>query len=451
MKARVNLREESGSALVAGIIILFIILGFGLAVLSTADTQSHQTGKEASGEAAFNLAEGALDSEADLLQQSWPSAATSTCDQSTAASTYCPGSAITNAFNTTYAGKWFTNPTWSVQLVDDNGGNCSTTTCDTTKETSNYYTDSFRSASYSYDQNKDDMIWIRAQANVGGQQRIVVAEMIRTKQVISLPKNVITAGGTYTSNDGNKVIINANDNAYGGSGAGPLNIRCTVPTTGGVTAPTYGNQCAGWDPSKGQLSPSGDYTGNYTDPNGGGSPVDQNILNELKYTAQSAGTYYTSCPPNDGAHLNGIIYVDLPTPTSSCTYTQGSFNGPWTSTGCPASAPTPCPATNATPGAIIFGQGTLEINGPVDYYGIIFIVNPSSPAMVGGVCTSFDGPEFWVHGGANIFGGIFVNGCGTVNAGDSAANVDFDSAAFAGFSAYPTPELAKNTFRVISN
>jgi hypothetical protein len=130
---------------------------------------------------------------------------------------------------------------------------------------------------------------------------------------------------------------------------------------------------------------------------------------------------------------------------------SGQYNGPWTSSGCPATAPTPCPATTASPGAVIFGSGSLEINGPVDYYGIIFMVNPTSPAMVNGFCTSFDGPVFWVHGGANIFGGIFVNGCGTVNAGDSAANVDFDSAAFAGFSAYPTPQLAKNTFRIISN
>jgi hypothetical protein len=282
--------------------------------------------------------------------------------------------------------------------------------------------------------------------------------MIRSKQVISLPKNVITAGGTFTSNDGNKVIINANDNAYGGSGAGPLNIRCAAGT------PTYGDTCAGWDPDKGQLSPSGDYSGSYVDPNGGGSPISTQILNELKYTAQTSGTtctgavqgcYYTSCPPNNGASLNGIVYVDVPM-TTTCSYTQGSFNGGWTSSGCPSTSPTPCPATTASPGAIVFGSGRLEINGPVDYYGIIFMVNPGSTATgPGGTCSTSDlstaGTVFWVHGGANIFGGIFVNGCGEVNAGDSAANVDYDSSAFQGFSAYPTPELAKNTFRIISN
>jgi Tfp pilus assembly protein PilX len=437
MKRYRRLRDEGGSALVAGIIILFIIIGFGMAALSTADVQSHQTGHEASGEAAFNLAEGALDAEANLLQQSWPLSATSTCSQSSAASTFCPGSAFTNSFATTYAGHWYTNPQWSVQLVDDNGGTCPN--C----ETSNYYLDSARSYAYSYDQNKDDRIWIRAQANIGGQQRTVVAEMVRQKQVIALPKNVITAGGTYTSNDGNKVIINANDNAYGGSGAGPVNIRCVAPNP-----PTYGNSCAGWDPGKGQLSPSGDYSGSYVDPNGGGSSVSPLILQELK----SSGAYYNGvCPPNDGASLNGIVYVDNP-PGGGCTYTQGSFNGPYTKTGCPATSPTPCPVPNATPGAIIFGSGTLEFNGPISYYGIIYMVNPNSPAPdSNGLCSTFDGPVFWVHGGANIFGGIFVNGCGTVNAGDSAANVDFDSSAFQGFSAYPTPELAKNTFRIISN
>jgi Tfp pilus assembly protein PilX len=431
MKTDRRIHEETGSALVAGLIILFIILGFGIAALATSDTQSHQTGHEASGEAAYNLAEGALDAEANLLQQAWPSAATTTCNQSSAASTYCPGTAFTNSFSTTYAGHWFSGATWSVQLVDDNGS-----------ESSNYYIDSVRSTASSYDQNADDKIWIRAQANIGGQQRTVVAEMIRTKQVISLPKNVITAGGTYTSNDGNKVIINANDNAYGGTGAGPVNVRCTVPAGG----PTYGDTCAGWDPGKGQLSPSGDYSGNYSDPNGGGSPVASTIIGQLKYTAQSAGTYYNGVCPTS---LSGIVYVDNP-PGGNCKYTTGNFNGPWTSTGCPATSPNPCPATNATPGAVIFGSGTLEINGPVNYYGIIFMVNPGS-ASPPCSSTNFNGPVFWVHGGAAIFGGVFVNGCGTVNAGDSAANVDFDSAAFAGFSAYPIPELAKNTFRIISN
>src|SRR5579863_8535411 len=106
--------DESGFALVSAIIILFVLLGLGIAVLSQADVQSHQTGVEASGEATYNNAEGALDSEANLMQQSWPTAATPACNQSSASSTFCPGAALTNSFSTTYTGHLFTSPQWTI-------------------------------------------------------------------------------------------------------------------------------------------------------------------------------------------------------------------------------------------------------------------------------------------------------------------------------------------------
>jgi hypothetical protein len=56
-----------------------------------------------------------------------------------------------------------------------------------------------------------------------------------------------------------------------------------------------------------------------------------------------------------------------------------------------------------------------------------------------------------VHGGGTLHGAIFVDNCGTVDAGDSAFNVEYDSSAFGGFSSYATPSMAKNTFRIVSN
>ena len=50
--------DESGSALVAAILILLITLGLGMAILSQADVQTRQTGVQASGEATYNAAEG---------------------------------------------------------------------------------------------------------------------------------------------------------------------------------------------------------------------------------------------------------------------------------------------------------------------------------------------------------------------------------------------------------
>lgn len=430
MSFRRAAHEESGSALIAGIIILFIILGLGMAALATSDVQTHQTGHETAGEAAFNLAESALDAEAYLLQQKWPTSATSACNQSSTPSSLCPGTAVTNSFSSTYAGRLFANPAWSTQIVDV-----------IAPESTNYYTDSVRGSVPSYDSQKNNTVWVRAQATVGGQTRIVVAEMVRQAQVISLPKTVITAGGVFTSNDGNKIIIESQDNAQPPTGAGPLNIRCG---TKGSTTPSYGTSCAGWDQGKGQLDPSGNYQAGYQDPNANApnEALTPGQIALLRTTAQSNNTYYNGvCPTN----LNGLVFVDNP-PGGNCTYTSGSFNGPYTSS--PCSLASPCPASTATPGAIIFGSGTLEFNGPVNYFGVIYMVNPPQTT---GSCVTPTGPVFTVHGGASIFGGIFVDNCGSVDAGDSAANVEFDSAAFAGVTGYSTPALAKNTFQILSN
>lgn len=430
-------REEAGSALIAGLIILFIILALGTAVLSTANVASHQTGNEASGEAAFNLAEGALDAESGLLKQAWPSSATSACNQTSSPTSLCPGTAVTNSFNATYAGNRFSNPQWSVQLVDDSS-----------PESANYYTDTGSSGVASYDANNDNKVWIRAQATLGGQTRIVVAEMVRQTVVVALPHNMITAGGTYTSNNGSKIIVESTDPNTGASGT--IAVRCTPPGGG----PTYGDSCAGWAPDKGQLDPAGNYQGNYADPNGGGSSLTGYTLQQLKQTAQAqgAGHYYNGvCPTN----LNGLVYVENLPAGTNCKVTSGQWNGPYTST-CPSTWPSPCPASAAVPGGIIFANGTLEFNGNVDYYGVVYMANAQGQPAPAGGCTSTqfsaeNEPVFRVHGNTNFFGSVFVDGCGQVDAGDSKANMNYASTAFSGLSAFETAMLAKNTFRILPN
>lgn len=415
--------DESGSALVAGIIILFVILGLGMAVLSRADVQTRQTGVEAWGEATYNNAEGTLDSEANRLQQSWPTAATSVCNQSSPASTFCPGTSLTNSFNTTYAGHLYSNPQWTVQIVDDSGG-----------ESANYYSDAAASTAPSYDANRDGKVWIRAQTIIQGQKRVVVAEMVRQTTVVQLPRNTITSGGAFTSNRGNKVIVETTDAAAGSSLSGSINVRC-----GGSTySPSYGDPCEGWDPSKGQLDPASNYQGGYVDPNGGYSAVSQTDLVSLKQAAQSNGTYYNgTCPTN----LTGLVYVDNP-PGGNCTYLGGNWN----------TSSTP-PAKTDVPGMLIMGDGSLTFNGTLNYFGVIYMVNASGTAPTSGACTSAqqNGPVFSVHGTGSIYGSIFVDKCGTIDAGSSAYNIIFDSDAFNAATAYSQPNLAKNTFRIIPN
>jgi Tfp pilus assembly protein PilX len=415
--------EESGSALIAAIIILFVTLGLGLAVLTQADVQTSQTGVEATGEATYNAAEGALEAEAHLLQQSWPTTATSACNQSSAPSTFCPGTALTNSFSTTYTGHLYANPQWTIRIVDDSGG-----------ASADYYNDQAASTAPAYDANGNGKVWIRAETVMRGQKRIVVSQMVRQTTIVQLPRNTITAGGAFTSNRGNKVIIENTDAAPGSSLTGSVNVRCGSSTS----TPSYGDSCQGWDPRQGQLNPASSYQGAYVDPNGGYAAVSQTDLAALKQAAQSNGTYYNgTCPTS----LRGLVYVDNP-PGGICTFTGGSWN----------MSTTP-PASTDVPGMIIMGDGSLRFNGNIDYFGVIYMVNASGSTPTSGACTTAEqnGPVFMVHGTGSIYGSIFVDKCGTIDAGSSAYNVIFDTRAFNAATAHALPHLAKNTFRIIPN
>jgi Tfp pilus assembly protein PilX len=415
--------DESGSALVAAILILFIILGLGMAVLTQADVQTHQTGVEASGEATYNNAEGALEAQAQLLQQSWPTGATSACNQSSAPSTSCPGTVLTNSFSTTYTGHLYANPQWTTRIVDDSGG-----------ASADYYNDQAASTAPSYDANGNGKVWIRAETVIQGQKRIVVSAMVRQTTIVQLPRNTITSGGAFTSNRGNKVIIETTDAAPGSPLTGSVNVRCGSSTS----TPSYGDPCQGWDPRQGQLSPESSYQGGYLDPSGGYSAVSEADLASLKQAAQTNGTYSNgTCPTS----LRGLVYVDNP-PGGICTFLGGTWNMSGTS-----------PATTDVPGMIIMGDGALQFNGNINYFGVIYMVNASGRAPMSGACTSEqqNGPLFMVHGTGSIYGSIFVDKCGTIDAGSSAYNIIFDSRAFNAATAYSLPNLAKNTFRIIPN
>jgi len=423
MRLKTRSGGESGQALIAAIIIMFVVLGLGMAILSQADVQNRQTGVEASGEATYNNAEAALDAQANLLQRAWPTSATSTCDQSSTASTFCPGSALANSFSTTYTGHLYRNPAWTTRIVDDSGG-----------QSTSYYSDAASAAAPSYDANRNGKVWVRAQTIIQGQKRIVVALMVRQTTIVQLPRNTITAGGAFTSNRGNKVIIETTDAAAGSSLTGSVNVRCGDSDY----TPSYGDPCQGWDPRKGQLDPESNYQGGYVDPNGGYSAVSQSDLASLKQAAQTNGSYYNgTCPTG----LTGLIYVDNP-PGGGCTYLGGSWNM--------SRSP---PANTDVPGMIVMGDGTLTFNGNISYFGVIYMVNASGAAPASGACTAAqqNGPVFTVHGTGSIYGSIFVDKCGTIDAGSSAYNLVFDSDAFNAATAYAQPNLAKNTFRIVPN
>jgi Tfp pilus assembly protein PilX len=407
--------HEDGFALVSAIMILFILMMLGLALLSTADVQTRATGHEVAGEASFNLAESVLDAETLQLDTFWPNSPSNAyppCDQGTTPATGCPGTALTSRFTSAYAGPDFaTTPTWNVQVIDDSGG-------------PSYYSDSLVGSAQSYDANGDSKLWVRADVRIGGQRKIVVAQVVRQSSVISLPSNVLTAGGVFTSNNGNKVIIEAKDPNSGLTGT--VDLRCTTSSS-----PTNSNPCAGWDATKGQLDPAGAYQTGYVDPGGSYSSISPGNMAALKQTAIANNTYYPTgtCPP---AGTAGVVYVE----NANCTYNS---NATWNSL--------------ATPGALIFASGTLTINGTVNFYGILYMANGQGLAPNSGPCTAAqaNGPILTVHGGGAINGAVFIDKCGTVDAGSDKFDIVYDSNAFGSFQSFATPALAKNTFRIMPN
>jgi hypothetical protein len=293
---------------------------------------------------------------------------------------------------------------------------------DTGSGGSNYYDDTLAGSAPAYDSNGDNTLWVRAQATINGQTRAVVAQMVRQVQTVALPQNVITAGSTYTSNNGNKVIIQSQDPSSGTSG--PVALRCGTSTT----QPAYQSSCAGWDPKQGQLNPASNYQTGYVDPNGGYSTLSPTTLQQIKQTAIANGTYYPAgtCPP---AGQSGVVYVE----NADCTYQTTTFN------------------SATSPGALVFAAGTLTFNGNVNFYGIVYMANGQGTDT--GQCTPADtnGPVFEVHGTGSLYGAVFVDKCGSVDAGSSAYNIQFSANAFGGLRSYATPGLAKNTFRILAS
>ena len=90
-------RDEQGFALVAGIIVMMIVLGLGIALLSYGDVQQRAATRQSNQEQAFSLATAALNAQVFELSSQWPTTAAnaqspfpSSCGPGSAGSSFCP-------------------------------------------------------------------------------------------------------------------------------------------------------------------------------------------------------------------------------------------------------------------------------------------------------------------------------------------------------------------------
>src|SRR5215212_4678986 len=116
---RLQLRAEAGSALIAAIVLLTIMIGVALAVLAYVDTETKQSGVSRNRESAFNIAEAAMNAQIFSLSQNWPGNAGRALVQCLPATggTSCPvHSQLQGLFPTTD-----TDPAmqWKTQIIDN--------------------------------------------------------------------------------------------------------------------------------------------------------------------------------------------------------------------------------------------------------------------------------------------------------------------------------------------
>ena len=407
-------RDESGSALVAAMVLMFVMLGIGLALMTMSDTQEKQATTERVRESSFGLTEATLDAQVTRVGRNWPSTAAQAfpteCTPATTGTpaARCPDDAtLSNAFDGvdhgTQACPGPAQPVWRSQ-VRDNGGTAT-----------QYYRTSTVAAQPAYDANGDGLLWIRAEGRARCKLRTLVTLVRANEITLTFPRLTIAANWFWTNNQGRKVIVDTvgsyaqppNIRPPAGSAAAPVAVRCNTP----VVSP-----CLKVENGKGQV--------------GGSTPSQSNIpvkvLSDettlmLKAQARMLRTYYVAggpngtCPPN----LTGpLIYVE---DMSVC----GGYGG--------GNSPT-------APGMLVMGRGGISFGGNKVFYGLIYARNENN-SQAALVQTS---------GNAAIQGAIAVDGLGGVIVGASSTNVVFDARVFSSVKALADASPVPGTWRELS-
>lgn len=377
-------RDESGSALLAAIVLMLVMLGVGLAVAALSDNQEQQAATERIRESSFGFAEATLNAQVTRLNRIWPSSATTAfpleCTPTAGTVTGCPDAAtLTSSFEgvdngvTTCPG---TPPVWR-STVRDNGGTVAT-----------YYRSAGAAAQPSYDFNKDGLVWVRAEGRAKCRLRTLVTLVRANEIALAFPRLTISANWFWTNNTGRKVIVDTTGSSAQPPAtptqAGPVQVRCVAP---------FPSPCLKVDNSKGQV--------------GGSTPTQANMEPKTLTDEQAElvktrarmlpNAYFPagSCPPN----LTGpLVYIE--DATTCPAYSGGN--------------------TAAAPGMVVFGKGGLTLNGNRIFFGLLYARNEnnSQDALIR------------TNGNSLIQGAVAVDGLGGVIAGASAKNIVFDPRVF---------------------
>jgi hypothetical protein len=428
------------------VIILFIMLAMGTALMATATSQKTAAANQQNGENSYSMAEAALNAQIYALSVKWPTAGNApspssspdlgyptSCNAASAGASYCPSTSDLAAFpnNTqtcptgTPGDAWKPGPTrsaWTTYVRDAGTAGSST------QQLFNDAYEENTAVPYnsSYVEPGNNYLWVRAVGTVNCKTSVVIAEVSMQTIGFDFPKLVLNANGFTITNSGNKTILNT-------LGISPqpsqISVRC-----GGVSyTPPPPSSCATINKTS-QVSPSDPTAATtWVNPPSPSPVLSASQLAAAKALAQTNGTYFpasTDCSTITAAQLAGApVYIEG---NPSCNISIPS---------------NPVINTQASPGFLILVDGTLSFTGGATYYGVIYGVNQSGSSA--SIVT--------LGGTATVVGGLAVDGNATLSLGSSGNGVDcgggkcgdleYDAAAFNFLDGFGGADQTPNTFR----
>ncbi len=405
-----NARDERGFVLVSAIMIMLAVMGFGLGMLMLTNGQQRAASTEQTNEAAFELAEAALNAQITQLSHKWPGTeavgkeypesgcteatytATNGCPSPTSLNAGYPVSGSTSCPASTPGDAWGSPTTnrWTTYVRNDKGG-------------SSYFNSTEEKKEPSWDKEDNKKLWVRS-VGVAHCQVITLVTLVSQQFVtLNFPRNAMTGNSFETGNSGggSGAIINRQGKA---AEAGAISMRCNGKSKANCEVYT-----------KGQIYPEPNE--NFATP----SPLlSSTQLEELKAEAESLGTYYPSGKCPSSLPSASLVYVEGP-----CEVTTGgneTIN------------------SEASPGFLIIANGTFYMGGTSTFYGVVYDLNRQESS----------GTVVTLKGNVKLVGAIDVDGNGSIDPGDShKGNVEFDPAAIENLKVNVGVAPTRNSFRVL--
>jgi hypothetical protein len=419
-----RLRNEDGITIVVAVVLMTVMIGAGLATYAQVDTQQGQARQQRVRESTFNFTEAVLNVQAFKLSRNWPASegrafnpeldATGetppppTCSPASGVDPlWCPQpTEVAEGYD---SADYAAGVSWKTWVRDDEEGDPASQFFDWTAVQD-------RPA---WDANGNGIVFVRAASTVrsatqtnplANKTRTLVAQVQieRVDETLAFPERTVIAGSFTTNNNGNKIIVETNSTA---TSPHPVTVRCTDLTD---------DDCMKYreNTTPPQINPAGSVVGGeYV----GQTALTPEMSERLKEYAIANGTYYTGCPSL--SQLTGkVVWVE---DVSSCS----NYNSNATVN------------SSSSPGVLIIGKGTqpITLNGGLKFHGVIYHLNEDNSCEV----------LVDLKGTVEIYGRVFIDGCGKMSAGSSKVNITYDAFEDANdpFTSYGTAGIVQNSWR----